>query len=99
MVNSSLKWWISEALPLTAMASRQSRSLMWMCRVEVIIDECSCWVSVSSLSKPFCVMVVNHQDYACLDGVFFFDPFALGNIEAHRVLDGFASAFVAHFAR
>ncbi len=43
-------------------------------------------------------MVINHEDYACLFCIrFFFEPFALGYEESDGVLNGFASAFVAHF--
>lgn len=44
-------------------------------------------------------MVVDHEDYACLRGVcFLLEPFAFGDEESYCVLDGFAAAFVAHFA-
>ena len=52
VASSSLRCRISEALPFTAMASRQSRSPRWMCMVDEMSSEWWCWVSVRSLSSP-----------------------------------------------
>ena len=52
VANSSLKCRISEALPFTAMASRQLRSPRWMCIVDEINSEWWCCVSVRLLSSP-----------------------------------------------
>jgi len=50
--SSLLRCRISEALPFTAIASKQSRSARWMCMVDEIKSEWWCCVSVSSRSNP-----------------------------------------------